>query len=269
MRRLIAFDCDGVSCAATLDEGTNASGLLIVSGGNEIRPGAHRGMAKLALDIAGESFPVFRYDRRGIGDSEGSNGGFSSSGPDIMAATNAFRAAAPYISRIVAFGNCDAATALVMHRGTAPIDALVLANPWVIEPKDDLPPPAAIKDRYVRRLRDPEAWKALISGKVNIAAVARGLGRIAMPATAGDLATGFAEALVAAPLPTHILLAERDGTALAFADAWKSAGYAAARALTDVTTQTLDSASHSFAGDADYLALKAALVAALGSGGGT
>lgn len=266
MRRVIAFDCDGATCAATLDEGSGYSGLLIISGGNEIRTGAHRGMAKLAQDVCSEGYPVFRFDRRGIGDSAGDNGGFQASGPDLSAALAAFRAEVPHLTRVVAFGNCDAATALVLH--ALPVDALVLANPWVIEPKDDLPPPAAIKDRYARRLRDPEAWKALISGKVNIAAVARGLGRIAMPARSADLATKFAQALTESPIPAHILLAERDGTALAFADAWKGPGFVAARARRDVSMQTLDSASHSFAGDADYVALKAALIAALGSGGG-
>lgn len=267
MRRLIAFDCEGSICAATLDEAPAVNGLLVVSGGNEIRTGAHRGMARLAQDIAAEGYPVFRYDRRGIGDSEGVNGGFASTASDINAAAAAFRAAMPNLTRIVAFGNCDAATALVLH--TPPVDALVLANPWVIEQKDDLPPPAAIKDRYARRLRDPEAWKALISGKVNIAAVARGLGRIAMPAKAADLATGFARALRDSPLPAQILLAERDGTAIAFAGEWKGPIFDAARSRADVQIHTLDSASHSFAGDDDYTALKDTLITALGSGGGT
>lgn len=267
MRGLIGFECEGFSCAATLDEASAASGLLIVSGGNEIRIGAHRGMARLAHDLSAQGFPVFRFDRRGIGDSEGENRGYRSSGPDILAAIAAFKAEAPNVTRIVAFGNCDAATALVLHR--APVDALVLANPWLIEPKDDLPPPAAIKDRYARRLRDPEAWKALISGKVNIGAVARGLGRIAMPSKPADLATSFARAIASSAIPAHILLAARDGTALAFAEAWKGDTFAAARGRDAVHVQTHDSASHSFASEGDYTALKAALIAALGSGGGT
>ncbi len=261
MRRVVAFDCHGARCTATLDAGPRAAGLLIVSGGNEIRIGAHRGMARLAQDVAAQGYPVFRFDRRGIGDSDGDNGGFLSSGPDVTAALAALRAEAPHLSRIVAFGNCDAATALVLHN--VPVDALVLANPWVIEPKDDLPPPAAIRDRYARRLRDLEAWKALISGRVNIAAVARGLGRIVLPSKAADLATSFADALAASTIPAHILLATRDGTALAFADAWKAEPFAAARARDSVTIQALDSASHSFASEDDYAALKAALIAAL------
>ena len=34
MRRMTGFTCEGAWCAATLDEGNAAPGLLIVSGGN-------------------------------------------------------------------------------------------------------------------------------------------------------------------------------------------------------------------------------------------
>src|SRR3546814_6776173 len=73
-------------CSSDLD-----TGLLIVAGGNELRSGAHRGMAKLAARLARDGFPVFRFDRRGVGDSEGENGGFLSSGPDIAEAVAAFQ----------------------------------------------------------------------------------------------------------------------------------------------------------------------------------
>jgi exosortase A-associated hydrolase 1 len=261
MRHHLNFDCEGATLAGTLDDGANTTGLLIVSGGNEIRTGAHRGMAMLAQELAAQRFPVFRFDRRGIGDSEGENGGFRASGPDITAAILAFRQAAPHVRRIVAFGNCDAATALVLHN--AAIDALMLANPWVVEASDDLPPPAAIKDHYSRRLRDPKAWAALLSGKLNIGAALRGLKRIAAPAPPQGLATEFASALATFDGPVTVLLAERDNTAIAFADAWRSADYAALHARANIKTVTLDSASHSFASDADEATLRATLLQAL------
>ncbi len=258
---MITFRCEGETLAATLDAAASATGLLIVSGGNEIRIGAHRGMSTLAADVAAAGHPVFRFDRRGIGDSDGENRGFAASGPDIAAAAVAFRESQPQLGRIVAFGNCDAATALILHCGQTPIDAVVLANPWVIEPKDDLPPPAAIKDRYARRLRDPAAWAALLTGKVDMRALARGLGRLAAPPKPNDLATAFAEALQKTPLPTTILLASQDGTALAFADAWKGDAFASVRHR--IAPQTFDSASHSFATSADYAILRTALLHAL------
>ncbi len=59
---------------------------------------------------------MFRFDRRGIGDSTGENHGFESSADDIAAAAAAFRAESG-VTRIVGFGNCDAATALAFFHG--------------------------------------------------------------------------------------------------------------------------------------------------------
>ena len=61
--------------------------------------------------IAAAGFPVFRFDRRGIGDSEGDNRDFRKSSKDIAAALLAFRAIAPQVQRVTGFGNCDAASA--------------------------------------------------------------------------------------------------------------------------------------------------------------
>ena len=50
MRRWLSFAVEGADCAATIDDAAGTHGLLIVSGGNETRAGAHRGMARLAAD---------------------------------------------------------------------------------------------------------------------------------------------------------------------------------------------------------------------------
>ena len=262
LRRHLTFACEGATLVGTLDAGDAATGLLIVSGGNEIRMGAHRGMAMLAQDIAGKGYPVFRFDRRGIGDSGGDNGGFRSSQADIAAALYAFRTAAPQLRRIVAFGNCDAATALVLHQPD--VDALVLANPWVIETDGDLPAPAAIRDRYSRRLRDPGAWAALATGKLDLKAAIRGLAKIAAPEAANGLASEFARALCERSRPTTLLLAARDNTAIAFARVWAGPVFAQARTRSDIRLVAIDSASHSFANEADYAALVETLLQALG-----
>jgi exosortase A-associated hydrolase 1 len=261
MRRILSFTCEGATLAATLDEAPGTTGLLIVSGGNEIRIGAHRGMAKLAADIATAGHPALRFDRRGIGDSEGENGEFESSAADLDAALAAFRSEAPALRRVVAFGNCDAASALVLH--ALPVDALVLANPWVIEPQDGLPPPAVIKARYAERLRDPRAWLGLMTGAINVRKLVSGVVAIIRPSAPSSLSERFADAMTLSRIPTTILLATRDGTAIAFADQWDKPDFAEARSRPDVTIEQIDSASHSFVGDADYAALKAAILASL------
>lgn len=219
-RRHIAFGCEGSTLIGTLDDAPGATGLLLVSGGNEVRAGAWNGQALLAARIAAAGFPVFRFDRRGVGDSEGTNGEFRSSAPDIAAALAAFRTAAPHITRIAGLGNCDAASALMLAGGNG-LDALVLSNPWTIESDDDAPPPEAIRDHYRRRLSDPAAILRLLSGKVSpgkLFASLRDALRPAPPPTslAQDMAAGIARF----PGPITFLIAERDRTAQAFISAW-------------------------------------------------
>ncbi len=254
MRRLTHFPCAGKTLAATLDEAPGTTGLLIVSGGNEIRIGAHRGMAELAATIGAAGHPVFRYDRRGIGDSSGENNGFESTAQDISEAAAAFRHEAPHITRIVAFGNCDAASALILFHAQAPIDALILTNPWTIEPSadgNDLPPPAAIRSRYLEKLKSPRELLRLLTGGVNIRKLISGLAKASVkqsqPPT--SLPARLATSLAAAKVPVTILLAERDNTALAFADHWKSTAFGPARSTATLTTCPTD--SHSFARLAD------------------
>jgi exosortase A-associated hydrolase 1 len=262
MRRLVSFTCEGNTLAATLDEAPSATGLLIVSGGNEIRAGAHRGMAKLAADIAAKGFPVFRFDRRGIGDSEGQNRGFQSSALDIDAAISAFRGHCPAITRIVAFGNCDGASAILIHR-PAGIDAALLANIWTIETNEEGPPPAAIKARYKEKLLQPKEWLRLLRGGINIGKVLRGLTRIASPVPLASLSASIAHGLESFPGPIDILVSKGDATAIAFTDEWSKPHFKAARSRNDIKITQIDSRSHSFASAQDYDALFSAACNAL------
>jgi exosortase A-associated hydrolase 1 len=260
MRHLVEFACEGALLSGTLDEASGATGLLIVSGGNEIRIGAHRGMTQLAKDLAAAGHPVFRFDRRGIGDSGGENGGFESSGPDIRAAAAAFKAACPHLTRLVAFGNCDAATALWLHQPLA-VDALVLANPWLVEASTDLPAPATARAYYARRLRDPRAWAGLFKGAVNLTKMFGSLRVAVQRDEPSSLAARVANQIELFPVDTDILLAERDGTAVAFKAQWDGALFECYRPHIPITR--LDSGSHSFANEADYGALVRVLMKAL------
>lgn len=249
MRRLIAIDCAGDTIVATLDEASATTGLLIVSGGNEVRAGAHRGMALLAARLAAAGVPVLRYDRRGIGDSGGDHTGFEGSTADIAAAATGFRGHG--VSRIVAFGNCDAASALALFHADAGIDALLLSNPWTGSGGGDgMPAPAAIRARYAERLRNPRAWLRLLCGDVNLRKLMNGLGKLAsVDSEDGSLVDRMAAGIAASGVPTTILLADRDNTAIAFRNAWQRSG----RPTT--ATKSRDSASHSYAGpgDGDWL----------------
>jgi exosortase A-associated hydrolase 1 len=225
-RLALTFGCGTLRLAATLDTAPGTAGLLIVSGGNEIRSGAFGGQAELAARIARAGFPVFRFDRRGVGDSEGENRGFRRSAKDIAAAIEAFRAIAPQIERVVAFGNCDAASALMLAGG-AGCDGLVLSNPWTIAEDesgteaDATPPPAAIRARYAEKLKNPREVMRLVSGGVNLRRLAGGVIRALRPSAApSSLAQEMRDGLALFTGDARILLATADRTAQVFAAAW-------------------------------------------------
>lgn len=220
MRRHLTFTCESSALIGTLDDAAGTTGLLLVSGGNELRSGAWAGQAQLAARIAAAGFPVFRFDRRGVGDSEGGNGGFRSSAPDIAAALTAFRRECPQVRRVVGLGNCDAASALMLARG-AGLDALVLSNPWTIEDDDAPAPPAAIRDHYRRRLADPAALLRLLTGKVSPARLVASLrDALRKPPPPSTLAQDLAAGMAGFAGPVVFLVADRDRTGQAFLAAW-------------------------------------------------
>jgi exosortase A-associated hydrolase 1 len=221
-RRHFAFDCLGSALAATIDEAPGTNGLLIVTGGNETRAGAFSSQADLAARIADVGHPVLRFDRRGVGDSEGVNMGFRHSAEDIAAALAAFRAQCPSLKRVIAFGNCDAASALMLSGG-AGFDGLTLSNPWTYEDEhtDAPPPPAAIRARYAAKLRNPrELWR-LVTGEVSLAKLVRGLvSASSKQAAPSGLADAMKAGLARFEGRVRILIADRDRTGQAFLASW-------------------------------------------------
>ena len=226
MSRLhLTFGCGTLRLAASLDTAPGTTGLLIVSGGNEVRSGAFAGQSQLAARIARAGFPVLRFDRRGVGDSEGENRGFRHAARDIAAAIEAFRALAPQIERVVALGNCDAASALMLAGG-AGCDGLILSNPWTIEADEgedaaEALPPQAIRARYLEKLKNPREVARLLSGGVDLGKLARGLTRsLRPPPPPSSLAEEMRAGIAGFGGPVRILIATADRTAQVFESAW-------------------------------------------------
>jgi len=219
-RRHFTFACERKTLVGTLDEAPGAVGLLIVTGGNETRAGAFSGQAHMAARIAAAGYPVLRFDRRGVGDSSGENAGFTGSGADIAAAIAALRREQPQVSRVVAFGNCDAASALMLAKG-AGLDALALANPWTFDAVEEAPPPDAVRRRYAEKLRDPRELVRLVTGGVSLKKLASGVIRALSPAAPPSTLLGHMQAGMADYAgPVRYLIAERDRTGQAFMAAW-------------------------------------------------
>lgn len=254
----LTFACQGKLCGATLDDGGGTTGLLIVSGGNEIRAGTFNGQARLAAQIASAGFPVFRYDRRGIGDSEGENRGFRRSRKDIAAALAAFRAIAPHVERVVGFGNCDAAAAIMLAGGEG-FDGLILSNPWTVDEAEagDATSPTAIRARYLQKLRNPAELLRLVTGKVDLRKLAGGIaeagkGKSAPSTLAGEIREGLAQFAG----PVEILIAGRDRTGQLFLERWDR---------DDARIRRCPGADHSYSGEEAQAWLRDRLLAALRS----
>ncbi len=224
----IVFECEGDQLIgiATLADNPSPIGVLIVVGGPQYRAGSHRHFVHLARALAKDGYSCFRFDYRGMGDSEGAMRSFEHVEPDIHAAVRAFRETSPAVERIVVFGLCDAASAVLM--AAERIDGLagmILANPWVR--RSETLNAAVVRYYYRERLFDPALWRKLGSGKLPIRAVASEfIGRISSLLNASgrhddSKPLDFIERMRAGwqlPINKLLLLSGRDITAREFED---------------------------------------------------
>jgi exosortase A-associated hydrolase 1 len=261
MRRLLSFDCEGLALGASLDSAEGTTGLLLVTGGTQTRIGSHRMYERLAAALAAAGRPCFRYDRRGVGDSEGEDPDFKDSGPDLAAAAAAFRREQPQLERLLGFGLCDGASTLALHGREAGLDGYILVNPWFVEAEAGEPPAAAIKSRYKEQLLSLDGWKRLLSGSISYRKVLKGLRKIASSGPS-SLSGEIAAALGKARAPTQLVLASGDGTAIAAQAEWSSPAFKALRQANPAPLR-IDSDSHTFSRPGDEQALLAAVREAL------
>ena len=265
MRRPLTFDCAGATLAGVAHPADGPIGVVIVTGGVQTRVGSHRSFVRLGDALAVAGYPVLRFDRRGVGDSDGVDPGFRDSGPDIAAAVTAFRAAFPQLRRIVGWGLCDGAAALALNGAAIGFDGLILVNPWTRDSDgNDLPPRAAIATRYRERLTDPREWLRLLRGGLDLRRALRGSLQLMKPEPITVLADATAAGLRQFGCPTLVVLAERDATAQAFAALWDKAPFKPLRDRHDISLATIAQASHTFARSAEADAMEAACVAWLG-----
>lgn len=143
-------------------------GVVIVVGGPQYRVGSHRQFVLLARALAGNGYPVLRFDYRGMGDSDGDAPGFESVDDDIAVAVDALRREQPSVERIVLWGLCDGASAALLYcgkRNDARIAGLCLLNPWVRS--DTTLARTQLKHYYGARLVQKAFWAKFLTGHLN------------------------------------------------------------------------------------------------------
>lgn len=257
VRTPLTFDCGGATLAGMLHPGRGTTGVVIVSGGVQTRVGSHRGFVLLADRLAAAGFPTLRFDRRGVGDSDGDDAGYRASAADLAAAIAALRRASPQVRRIIGWGLCDGASALALHGAALGLDGMILANPWTRDGDAavEMPPRAAITARYRQRLTSPSEWRRLLHGGLDLGKAVRGLLHLARPEATPALAVSLAVGMERFNRPMLILLAGRDATAQAFAALWREPAFALGRARSDIELVTLPDATHTFARSGDIVAM--------------
>ena len=147
-------------------------GVIIVVGGPLYRVGSHRQFVLLARSLAESGIITMRFDYRGMGDSSGSMRDFLAITPDIKASIDAMLGSQPSLRRIVLWGLCDGASASLIYcddTHDARVHGLAVLNPWVRSAESLAR--TQVKHYYLQRLRQPEFWRKLISGKVAASAI--------------------------------------------------------------------------------------------------
>jgi exosortase A-associated hydrolase 1 len=146
--------------------------VLVVVGGPQYRVGSHRQFVLMARALAESGFSVFRFDYRGMGDSEGGMRSFDDVGHDIAAAVEVFLREQPSLKSVVLWGLCDAASACVIYcKDDARVRGMILVNPWVRTLEGEAR--TRLKHYYLQRPFQRSFWRSVLSGKFNILRSAR------------------------------------------------------------------------------------------------
>ena len=93
----LLFQCDGKQLLGMLHlpQQPVRTGVVMVVGGPQYRVGSHRQFLLLSRFLAQHGVAVFRFDYRGMGDSEGEISSFEAVDDDLKAAIDTFLAHAP------------------------------------------------------------------------------------------------------------------------------------------------------------------------------
>jgi exosortase A-associated hydrolase 1 len=166
-QRALRFTCCGSSLVGVVDvpERPLPRGVLLLPDSEQYRVGSHRQFTLLSRMLAPRGVPVMRFDRRGMGDSDGEPRSFDAIEEDIRAAMKEFFIQMPEMKEIVIIGLGDAALAAALF---APLDprvcAVVLLNPLPGRHGDAH---GFLSHHYLAQLGEVSFWRKLGRGQLH------------------------------------------------------------------------------------------------------
>jgi exosortase A-associated hydrolase 1 len=249
----VVFACAGEPLVGVLHRPAAAApvtGVLVIVGGPQYRVGSHRQFTLLARELAGNGYPVMRFDMRGMGDSAAQSPGFEHAAQDIAAGIAEFQRCVPSLERLVLWGLCDGASAILMHGCRDPrIHGLVLVNPWVHSEAREAD--AYVRHYYGRRLLQRSFWRKLLSLQVDLLASVKDWRRRLVAARDRGGSTPYVERMLAGLRAFQgrvlILLSEHDLVARQFEQLCRGqAEWRQAVGRPGVTLRDLPGADHTF-----------------------
>lgn len=167
----VVFDCGNDPLLGIIHappEPVDTGLIIIVAGGPQYRVGAHRQFVVLSRQLAEKGIPVLRFDHRGTGDSGGEYRGFMDMSDDIRAAIDNLCTRFPNIKQVMLWGECESASAAAFYAATDErVNGIFMVNPWIRTEAGQAK--TYLKHYYWNRLKDPEFWKKIRSGKFSLA----------------------------------------------------------------------------------------------------
>jgi len=188
--------------------------VIVVAGGPQYRAGAHRQFVQMARRLAGNGWPVVRFDLRGMGDSTGTHRGFTDSLADLRAAVDTLMEAEPQLREVVMIGECASASGILFYAFRDPrVKGAVLTNPWLRTPEGRAQ--VIVKTYYLERLRQREFWNKLRRGEFDFRASLASLVDVVRAYLRGRLMFARSKVGSASEDLSHLPLPERVATGLA------------------------------------------------------
>lgn len=252
----VVFPCGGDRLIGMLHRSSDtcATGVVVVTGGPQYRVGSHRQSLLLGRHLAEAGFPVFRFDFRGMGDSEGEFVGFEGVNDDIRAAIDCLFDNVEGLSRVVLWGLCDGASAAAFYVSRdSRVAGLMLVNPWVRT--EATVAHARMTGYYGGRLIARDFWARLarreVDAKASIQGLWRGLkamlGSSHAAVTADDLPGRVAQSLRGYEGRVLVIMSGADLTAKEFETAiLNSPAMTAWQRDPRVTLRRLEGANHTY-----------------------